>query len=121
MTRIFGIPNCSTVKNARQWLAEHGIDAAFSDFKKTPPTAEDIACWLAHIPADTLLNRKGTTWRKLDAAAQAQADSTEGLTALLCAQPSLIKRPVLEYEGRVYVGFKAEQYAAVFHTDGSAA
>lgn len=117
MTRIFGIPNCSTVKNARAWLSEHGIDAAFTDFKKTPPTAEDIARWRTHIPADTLLNRKGTTWRKLDAAAQAQADSD--LSALLCAQPSLIKRPVLEHDGRVYVGFNAAQYATIFGTGGS--
>lgn len=121
MTRIFGISNCSTVKNARLWLAEHGIDAEFIDFKKTPPAAADIARWRQQIAAETLLNRQSATWRKLDAATQAQVNSEPGFSALLCTHATLIKRPVLEHDGRIYVGFKADAYATIFARGGETA
>ncbi|WP_373742252.1 arsenate reductase [Neisseria sp.] len=116
MTTIYGIPNCDTVKKARAWLAGNSIDAAFSDFKKSPPDAAQIEGWLQHIPLDTLLNRRGTTWRKLSETEQAQAGSVAGAVALMAANPSLIKRPVLEHGGRAYAGFQTALYEEIFRT-----
>ncbi|MGF6148765.1 putative reductase [Kingella potus] len=114
MTVLYGIPNCDTVKKARAWLAEHGADYTFSDFKKEPPEARQIEAWLADIPLETLLNRRGTTWRKLTAQQQAAAGERTAAVALMAAQPSLIKRPVLEHGGRFYCGFQTALYANLF-------
>ncbi len=114
MTTIYGIPNCDTVKKARNWLAEHGIAAEFVDFKKAPPAPDLIEAWLGDIDVAVLLNKRGTTWRKLDEAQQAQAATREGAVALMAAQPSLIKRPVLSQNGRFYAGFQAALYETVF-------
>ena len=121
MTRIYCIPNCSTVKNARAWLAEHNIAAEFTDFKKQAPAAELLQSWLAQVPLATLINRKGTTWRQLDPQQQAQADNPGDAIALMAAQPSLIKRPVLVHQNQVHVGFNAAQYAAIFNLPSTAA
>jgi arsenate reductase (glutaredoxin) len=110
---VYGIPNCDTVKKARVWLAEHGHDYRFHDFKKDGLTAGRLEGWLAQVPLDTLLNRRGTTWRALDEAQKAAADAPAGAIALMVEKPSLIKRPVLEVDGRVRaVGFAAADYAA---------
>lgn len=114
MTTIYGIPNCDTVKKARNWLAEHGIAAEFVDFKKVPPAPELIEAWLGDIDVAVLLNKRGTTWRKLDEVQQARAATREGAVALMAAQPSLIKRPVLSQNGRFYAGFQAALYESVF-------
>ncbi|ASK26368.1 ArsC family reductase [Neisseria chenwenguii] len=114
MTKLYGIPNCDTVKKARRWLEENGIAYEFFDFKKTPPTADLIETWLAQIPLETLLNKRGTTWRKLDAAAQAAAADQGGAVALMAENPSLIKRPVLAKDGQFYAGFSEVAYRAVF-------
>ncbi len=114
MTTMYGIPNCDTVKKARHWLAEHGIAAEFVDFKKAPPAPDLIEAWLGDIDVAVLLNKRGTTWRKLDEAQQAQAATREGAVALMAAQPSLIKRPVLSQNGRFYAGFQAAIYESVF-------
>ena len=78
MTVLYGIPNCDTVKKARVWLQEHGVEYEFSDFKKQPPTEGDIRAWLADVPSDTLLNRRGTTWRKLSEAERAAVQAAAG-------------------------------------------
>ncbi len=114
MTVVYGIPNCDTVKKARAWLAENGVDYEFSDFKKTPPDEALIESWLQHIPLETLLNKRGTTWRKLSGAEQAEADTQAGAVKLMAAHPSLIKRPVLCRNGRCYAGFQAAEYEKVF-------
>ena len=114
MTVLYGIPNCDTVKKARVWLQEHGVEYEFSDFKKQPPTEGDIRAWLADVPLDTLINRRGTTWRKLSEAERAAADSEDGAVRLMCAQPSLIKRPVLAQGGRFYCGFQTALYEGLF-------
>lgn len=113
MTQIYGIPNCNTVKKARQWLAEHHIAAEFIDFKKTPPTADQLAAWLDAVSAKVLVNRKGTTWRKLSAAEQQSCDTTDGAIAVMLAHPSVIKRPVLLYQNQVHVGFSEDDYARI--------
>lgn len=113
-TILYGIPNCDTVKKARSWLAERGVAYEFSDFKKTPPTPELIQTWLEQQPLTVLLNKRGTTWRKLSEAEQAEAESVAGAVALMCRYPSIIKRPVLVDSGRVLVGFQAAEYEEVF-------
>lgn len=112
---LYGIPNCDTMKKARTWLAEHALDVVFHDYKKLGASPELIQGWLAlGTTLDALLNRKGTTWRKLDDASRAQAAQPDGAVALLVAHPSLIKRPVLVCAGRVMVGFSDASYQAFF-------
>lgn len=112
--KLYGIPNCTTVKKARAWLAAHGHDVAFHDFRKDGVDA----AWLHDVIRATgwqaLLNTRGTTWRKLADADKAAADNEAGAIALMLAQPSVIKRPVLERAGRYHVGFSEDQYHAFF-------
>ncbi|PIT52130.1 hypothetical protein BHC44_07745 [Snodgrassella alvi] len=109
--RIYGISQCNTVKKARQWLAEQHTNAEFIDLKKIPPTAADIQFWLTQIPKETLINRKGTTWRKLSTSEQQDAlSSDQAAINLMINQPSVIKRPVLVNNQRVVVGFDTQQY-----------
>jgi len=111
---VYGIPNCDTVKRARAWLAERGLEHRFHDFKKAGVPPQRLDAWLASPDADKLLNRQGSTWRKLDAAAQAAAGNAAGVRALMLAQPSVIKRPVVEWgDGRITVGFDAGRWAEV--------
>ena len=114
MIKLYGIPNCDTVKKARSWLAENGIEFEFVDFKKNAPTAELIDGWLEQAALEILLNKRGTTWRKLDKDAQESAVTKEGAIALMVENPSIIKRPVLVKEGQVHVGFSAEAYQEIF-------
>jgi len=113
--RLYGIPNCDTVKRARAWFATRGLDVDFVDYKKTPPTRALLEGWLAHVDADTLVNRSGTTWRKLGDAERAGAAKRDGAIALMLANPSLIRRPVIEHGGALLVGFDADRYARTFH------
>ena len=110
-TILYGIPNCDTVKRARAWLTEHGVDHEFHDFKKAGVPADHLAAWMKAVGWEKLLNRAGTTWRKLDEATQAQAADAAGAAALMQAQASVIKRPVVEWaDGRISVGFKPELF-----------
>ena len=110
---LYGIPNCDTVKKARAWLAERGAAYAFHDFKKAGVPADRLDRWLEAAGWEKLLNRQGTTWRKLDSAAQLQAGNAAGARALMLAQPSVIKRPVVEWpDGAVTVGFDPAGWAA---------
>jgi Spx/MgsR family transcriptional regulator len=112
--KLYGIPNCTTVKKARAWLAEHALEVAFHDFKKHGVDA----AWLRKVIKQTgwqaLLNTRGTTWRKLDDAEKAAASNEAGAIALMLAQPSVIKRPVLEQDGHFHLGFSEHQYQAIF-------
>ncbi|WP_417034539.1 ArsC family reductase [Comamonas kerstersii] len=111
--RVYGIPNCDTVKKARAWLTAQGLDYEFHDFKKLGVTAEQLATWMQAVGWERLTNRQGTTWRKLDAAVQAQVTDAASAAALLQEHTSIIKRPVVEWmDGRITVGFKAEDWAA---------
>lgn len=119
MTTVYGITNCSTVKKARAWLQDNGIDYDFADFKKTPPTAEQIENWRTQLGMAALLNKRGTTWRKLTPEQQSQADSEAGAAALMMAHPSLIKRPVVEHNGQILCGFDETAYTALFNGGGA--
>lgn len=111
--RLYGIPNCDTVKKARVWLQAQGQAHEFVDFKKAPPDAALLAAWARALGSERLLNRKGSTWRALDAAAQASAATEAGACALMAAQPSLIKRPVVQWPGgALSVGFDAADWSA---------
>lgn len=114
MVTLYGIANCDTVKKARTWLAEQGIDYTFCDFKKTPPSAEFLTACLQQIPLDTLLNKRGTTWRKLTAEQQAKAQDKNQAIELMMAYPSVIKRPVLAVNQHISVGFGSDDYQAIF-------
>lgn len=114
MTVLYGIPNCASVKKARAWLDGRHTAYRFNDFKKSPPDAALIESWLEQLPLDTLLNRRGTTWRKLPPEQQAACAQTAEAVALMAAQPSLIKRPVLVHQGKVYCGFDADLYRQLF-------
>ena len=110
---IHGIKACDTMKKARDWLDAHGVDYAFHDYKTQGVDRATLEAWAGQAGWETLLNRAGTTFRKL-----ADADKTNltagKATALMAAQPSMIKRPVLDVGGRLIVGFKPEVYAAAF-------
>lgn len=111
---LYGIPNCDTVKKARTWLESNGVDYTFHDFKKQGVDETMLRAWLRHVPLATLLNKKGTTYRALSDADKTRAESEPGAIALMQASPSLIKRPVLDRDGQVSVGFSADNYASLF-------
>ena len=112
MTILYGIPNCDTVKKARAWLTAQGIEHRFHDFKKQGVPADDLDGWLRAAGWETLVNRKGTTWRALDDATRAAVTDAASARVLLLAQPSVIKRPVVQWsDGRITVGFDADDWA----------
>lgn len=111
---LYGIPNCDTVKKARTWLAEHGQDFAFHDFKKQGLERATVASWLEQTDWEILVNRKGTTWRKLSDERRAQVVDKASALELMLENPSVIKRPVLEGAGPLSVGFSDAQYGAIF-------
>jgi len=112
--KLYGIPNCTTVKKARAWLAGQALDVAFHDFKKQGVDAG----WLHQVVAQTgwqaLVNTRGTTWRKLTDADKAAVIDEASAIALMQAHPSVIKRPVLERDGHYHLGFAEDQYEALF-------
>lgn len=112
-TTLYGIPNCDTVKKARAWLAEHGVEHAFHDYKKQGVPTALLDGWLAALGWEALLNRRGTTWRKLDPARQAEVVDAASARALMLEQPSVIRRPVLVRGAALRVGFDAPDWAAL--------
>ena len=119
MITVYGIPNCDTVKKARAWLTAQGVVHDFYDFKKQGVPAEKLPVWAGCVGWDKLLNRQGSTWRKLDAAAQASAQTPDGAVALALANPSVITRPVIEWgasaldgleQSAVTVGFTDQRW-----------
>lgn len=105
-TIVYGIPNCDTVKKARVWLSEQGVDYTFHDYKKQGVPADRLDAWMAAVGWEVLVNRQGTTWRKLDEATKAGVKDAASAKALMLAQASVIKRPVVERDGQVLlVGF----------------
>jgi arsenate reductase len=112
--KIYGIPNCTTVKKARAWAAQRGIDLPFHDFKKDGISQPLLQSWLRQVDWQVLLNRSGTTWRKLPEPVKAKIAGPEDAAALMLDHPSIIKRPVLEKGGRLYVGFDEPTYRSLF-------
>ncbi|WP_416796513.1 ArsC family reductase [Ciceribacter azotifigens] len=110
---IYGIKNCDTMKKARTWLAEHGVDYAFHDYKSSGIDRGSVERWCDAAGWETVLNRAGTTFRNLPDTEKGNIDRERAI-ALMLEQPSMIKRPVLETGGRVLVGFKPDLYAHFF-------
>jgi arsenate reductase len=108
---VYGITNCDTVKKARAWLDERGIGYTFHDFKKAglPPT--NLDAWIAAAGWEQVLNRKGTTWRKLDEETRTAVTDPASARALMRVHPNLVKRPVIEWDdGRITVGFEPDRW-----------
>lgn len=109
---IYGIPNCDTMKKARKWLDTRGLDYRFHDYKKDGIDSKTLNKWSSSVGYETLLNQRGTTWRKLDEAERAGIDEKKAI-ALMCKHPSLIKRPVLETGDRILVGFRESDWQSL--------
>lgn len=110
-TTVYGIANCDTVKKACAWLTERGASYEFHDFKKQGVPEAQLDNWLRHVGWEKLVNRKGTTWRALDAATQAGVVNAASAVAVMMHDSSLIKRPVVEWVGgQVTIGFDAEAW-----------
>ena len=110
-TMLYGIPNCDTVKKARAWLTAHGVAHAFHDFKKQGVPQPQISQWIAAQGLEKLLNRRGPTWRGLDEATQASVVDAASAVAVMVANSSVIKRPVVQWPGgQITVGFDAEAW-----------
>ena len=111
---VYGIPNCDTVKKARTWLADHGLEAPFHDFKKQGVPAAELDKWLSAVGWETLLNRKGTTWRQLEPQVQASVTDSQSAKQVMLAHASAIKRPVIVWpNGQVTVGFNPEAWPKI--------
>lgn len=115
MTTLYGISNCDTIKKARNWLGEAGIDYAWHDYKKTGISLEQLGEWCRHLGWESLLNRKGTTWRKLGTEVQTAIQTEGAACQLMQEHPSLIRRPILEHEGQIIAGFTPSQYSVIFN------
>lgn len=113
MTTIFGIKNCDTMKKARAWLEAHRIAHAFHDYKAAGIDKATLEGWAKKVGWEVLLNRGGTTFKKLPEADKENITEKKAI-ALMLAQPSMIKRPVLETKGKLTVGFKPEEYKKLF-------
>jgi arsenate reductase len=107
---LYGIKACDTMKKARTWLDEHGVDYRFHDYKSAGIDRVNLDKWCNEHGWETILNRAGTTFRKLDEAQKSDLDQHKAIELML-AQPSMIKRPVLDLGNKTLVGFKADRYA----------
>ena len=110
---LYGIPNCDTVKKARVWLDGRGVAYEFHGYKKQGADAVKLRAWCNEMGWNVILNRAGTTFKALPEADKQDIDAGKAI-ALMVAQPSMIKRPVLEGAGKLLVGFKPDAYASVF-------
>ncbi|MBL8636606.1 MAG: ArsC family reductase [Myxococcales bacterium] len=120
---VYGIPNCDTVKRARTWLTEHGLTYTFVDFKKSGVPLDRLDVWCKELGWEALLNRQGQTWRKLDDSVKQRITDEASARELMTAQPSVIKRPVIEWPGktkeRITVGFTPDSSSFRAHSHAS--
>lgn len=111
MIKLYGIPNCDTIKKARKWLEENGVDYEFHNYKKDGVPEKELRTWVKQAGWETLLNRRGTTWRKLDESVRENIDEASAIGIML-ENASIIKRPVLTNGKSLLIGFKADEYSA---------
>lgn len=111
--KLYGIANCDTVKKARAWLENNNVQFEFHDFKKHGVTQALLESWLKQASWETLVNRKGITWRKLTDEDKARVKDNASAIALMLEKNSVIKRPVLELNGAVYLGFDEKHYRSL--------
>ena len=110
---MYGIPNCNTIKKARGWLEEHGIEYRFHDYKKEGTDPEQLKSWVDEFGWDQIVNTRGMTWRKLDDATKASMEA-DSAVQLMMDKPSIIKRPLLIIDQRKILGFDQAAYAEAF-------
>ncbi len=113
MVTVYGIKNCDTIKKARKWLEARGVDYRFHDFRADGLDEKQLRSWVAELGWETLLNTRGTTWRRLADNVRTNVDAQKAV-ALMLEHPAIIKRPILDLGDRRYVGFKDADYAAMF-------
>ncbi|MES9923409.1 MAG: ArsC family reductase [Candidatus Thiodiazotropha endolucinida] len=113
MVKLYGIPNCDTMKKARRWLDEHGIAYQFHDYKKVGVDEKLLRLWVDRVGWEALLNRRGMMWRRLDDSVKAEINEENAIRVML-ETPSIIKRPVLEADKTLNVGFTEEAYSKLF-------
>ncbi len=111
--KVYGIPNCNSVKKARDWLTSQGIEYTFHDFKKEAVTPVLLEAWLKKAPLETLINRKGTTWRALSDDEKSMANQKNTAIKLMILKPSLIKRPVIVKASELILGFDTDTYKSL--------
>ena len=112
--RLYGIPNCNTVKKARAWLDTRRIAYEFHDYKKSGVPEAQLRAWIKRLGWETLVNHQGTTWRQLSDAEKATVKDADSALALMLAKPSVIKRPVVEAGKTLLVGFDEARYEEAF-------
>lgn len=113
MTIIYGIKNCDTMKKALRWLDENKVPYTFHDYRKDGLERELLVNWIAQLGWEAVVNKRGTTWRKLAPETQAAMNNDSAVDVLL-EQPAMIKRPLLDHQQSLTLGFKPEQYQAIF-------
>ncbi len=111
MLQVYGIKNCNTVKKALTWLEENNISFQFHDFKKEGVNDEKLKEWESKVDWQTLVNKKGTTWKKLTAEEQVKVKDADSANHVLKQYTSMIKRPVVEHENGILLGFNEEEYS----------
>ena len=113
--KVYGIKNCDTVKKSLKWLDDHGVKYEFHDYKKVGISSEKLSEWSEKVGYDALLNKKGTTWKKLDHEQQAAASSKEGAFELMQEKTSVIRRPLLEdaESGQIVLGFDPDGFSSL--------
>ena len=114
MIVIYGIANCDTMKKARAWLSEHGVEYGFHDYRKLGIDERRLRGWVDELGWQALLNRRGMTWRKLPQPVRDEIDQTSAI-ALMLDNPSIIRRPVLDTGKARHVGFSPDQYEKIFN------
>ncbi|MBP8306365.1 MAG: arsenate reductase [Burkholderiaceae bacterium] len=111
---LFGIENCDQCRKARQWLRARGVSVQFHDLRRDGLSVQMLERWLTRVPWDSLLNRRGQSWRKLEESQRREVVDRDSLIELLLAQPLLVKRPVLEASDRLLIGFSEAAYTSAF-------
>ena len=115
MTTLYGIKNCDTIKKARRWLTENDIEYRFHDVRADGISRSDLQRWMKTLDWEKLLNRRGTTWRKLPEAVRNNISKASAVDVML-DNPAIIKRPVLVHDNTFYLGFSADSYQSIFET-----
>jgi len=118
MTTLYGIRNCDKIKKARRWLEENGIEYRFHDVRSDGITRSDLQDWMKNLDWEDLLNRRGTSWRKLPESVRNSINKTSAINVML-DNPAIIKRPVLAYRNRLYLGFSTDSYQSIFRMQAS--
>jgi Spx/MgsR family transcriptional regulator len=113
VTTLYGIANCDTIKKAKAWLANRGVEYHFHDYRKQGLDIELLKTWVDELGWEALVNRRGTTWRQLAAEVRDSLD-TESAIEIMLDKPAIIKRPLLVNNGRSYLGFSDEHYSGIF-------